>query len=66
MDLLAPVAANWLVIANEIRLVFGMKELLDKHDHCFCLPHRSSGMDKSSTDTHCSPAFCTWRVKVLI
>lgn len=45
--LLVSVAVNCLVIANEIRLIFGTKEVLGKHGHCFG-PLRSSGADKSS------------------
>lgn len=65
VDLLASVAANWLAIVNEIRLVFGRKEALGKHGHCFYPPH-TSGTDKSSknatgTGTHYPAAFCTKR-----
>lgn len=63
VDLLASVAQNWLVNADEIRLVFGKKLSLGKYGQCFYRP-RTSGTDKSSmavtkTGTYWPAAFCS-------
>lgn len=55
---------NWLVIAGEIRLSFGTKEVLGTHGHCPA-PLGSLGVDKSKTndtktDTYWVAASWTW------